>query len=147
MSSSSTAAGGRTPAQLYALVFGAVLVLVGILGFIADASFGSGSNVNGENLIIFEVNGWHNIVHLLSGAVGLALAGSAAGARTFALGFGAIYLVVTIWGFVTGDNVLWLVPVNTEDNILHLAIAATGIGAGLASPSETRAGTAQPSTA
>ena len=147
MSSSSTAAGGRTPAQLYALVFGAVLVLVGILGFIADASFGSGSNVNGDDLIIFEVNGWHNIVHLLSGAVGLALAGTAAGARTFALGFGAIYLVVTIWGFVTGDNVLWLIPVDTEDNILHLAIAATGIGAGLASPSDTRAGAAQPSTA
>lgn len=123
----------RTPAQLYALTFGAVLLLVGILGFIADASFGSGSNVQGDDFIIFEVNGWHNIVHILSGLVGLALWRRADTARAYALGFGAVYLVVTIWGFITGDHVLWLIPVDAADNVLHLLIALTGIAAGLAS--------------
>jgi hypothetical protein len=123
----------RTPAQLYALAFGVVLLAVGILGFIADSSFGTGSNVDGSDLIIFEVNGWHNIVHILSGLLGLALWRRADTARTYALGFGSVYLVVTIWGFITGDQVLWLIPVDAADNILHLLIAAAGIAAGLAS--------------
>ena len=123
----------RTPAQLYALLFGIVLLLVGILGFFADSSFGTGSNVNGSDLIVFEVNGWHNLVHILSGVLGLALWRRPATARAYALGFGTVYLAVTIWGFVTGDQVLWLIPVDTADNILHLAIAALGIGAGLVS--------------
>ena len=129
----------KTPAQLYSLVFGATLLLVGIIGFFVDSSFGDlGSNVQGDDLIIFEVNGWHNIVHIASGALGLALAGSAIGARGFALGFGAVYLVVAIWGFIAGDNVLFgLIPVNTEDNFLHLAIALTGLAAGAASPVDT----------
>lgn len=124
----------RTPAQLYALVFGITLVVAGIAGFFADSSFGDlGSNVSGDELIVFEVNGWHNIVHLASGLVGLAVFMSAPASRLYALGFGAVYLVVTIWGFVDGNDVVGLIPVNTADNFLHLAIAAAGILAGLAS--------------
>ncbi|HET8758442.1 MAG TPA: DUF4383 domain-containing protein [Solirubrobacteraceae bacterium] len=131
----------RTPAQLYALLFGIVLLAVGILGFIADSSFGTGSDVEGSDFIIFEVNGWHNIVHIASGLLGLALWRRADTARMYALGFGAVYLAVTIWGFITGDQVLWLIPVDTADNILHLVIAGTGIAAGLASPTARRPAT------
>ena len=130
----------RTPAQLYSLLFGITLLAVGILGFIANSSFGSGSNVQGSDFIIFEVNGWHNLVHILSGVAGIALSRRADTARLFALGFGAVYLLVTIWGFVDGNDVIGLIPVDTADNILHLAIAALGIGAGLMSPADTRRG-------
>lgn len=126
----------KTPAQLYSLTFGAILLLVGILGFFANASFGTGSGVEGDNLIAFEVNGWHNLVHILSGVIGLALWSNPVTARGFALGFGAVYLVVTIWGFISGSHVLWLLPVNTADNFLHLVIAAVGLLAGFASPAE-----------
>jgi hypothetical protein len=135
-----TRAEGRTPAQLYSLLFGITLLAVGILGFIANSSFGSGSNVQGSDFIIFEVNGWHNLVHILSGVAGIALSRRADTARLFALGFGAVYLLVTIWGFVDGNDVVGLIPVDTADNILHLAIAALGIGAGLASPTTTARG-------
>jgi hypothetical protein len=133
---------GRTPAQLYALLFGIVLLVVGLLGFIADSSFGTGSGVEGSDFIVFEVNGWHNIVHILSGLLGLALSRRRDSARAYALGFGAVYLVVTIWGFITGDQVLWLIPVDTADNILHLLIAAAGLAAGLASRDATATRTA-----
>lgn len=125
----------RSPAQLYSLIFGATLLIAGIAGFFVDSSFGDiGSNVEGDELIAFEVNGWHNVVHILSGLLGLAAAGNRASARAYALGFGAVYLLVTIWGFITGDQVLFgLLPVNGADNVLHLLIALAGIGAGLAS--------------
>jgi hypothetical protein len=123
----------KTPAELYALLFGATLLLAGILGFIADSSFDFGSGTNGDDLIVFEVNGTHNLVHIASGLLGLALAGSAARARAYALGFGAVYLLVAIIGFIDGDNVLGLIPVDTADNFLHLAIALTGLIAGFAS--------------
>ena len=124
----------RTPAQLYSLVFGAVLLAAGIIGFIADSSFGNlGSGVQGDKLIVFEVNGWHNLVHIASGALGLALAGRAASARAFALGFGAVYLLVTVIGLIDGNDIFGLLPINAADNVLHIAIALVGIAAGLAS--------------
>ena len=128
-----------TPAQIYALAFGATLLLVGILGFIAESAFNTGSDLNGSNFIIFEVNGWHNLVHIASGLIGLALWRNPATARMFALGFGATYLLVTLWGFVDGNDVLGLIPVNAADNVLHLLIAVAGIAAGLASADRSRA--------
>ena len=128
----------RTPAQVYSLVFGATLLLVGIVGFAADSSFETGTNLSGGELIVFEVNGWHNLVHILSGLVGLALWRNPVTARNFALGFGAVYGVVTLWGFIDGNDVLGLIPVNAADNVLHLLIAAAGIAAGLASSAVRR---------
>jgi hypothetical protein len=81
------------------------------------------------------VNGWHNVVHLASGIVGLALAGTPASARLFALGFGAVYAVVFLLGLFM-DPLLGLLPINAADNVLHLLIALVGIGAGLASSTE-----------
>ena len=132
---------GKTPAQIYALALGVVLVLVGILGFFVDSGFDTGSNVQGSNLIAFEVNGIHNLVHLASGLVGLALAGKNSTARLFAFGFGAVYALVAIIGLIDGETVLGLIPVNGADNVLHLAIAATGILAGIASPEGDRGNT------
>ncbi len=126
----------RTPAQLFALVIGAVLVGAGILGFFYNASFAIGDNVPRDAVLgILDVNAWHNLVHITTGALGLATFASPAGARAYALGLGAVYLVVAIWGFLLGDGgvILNLVPVNTEDNILHVLIALTGIAAGLMS--------------
>ena len=122
-----------TPAQIYSLVFGATLLLVGIVGFAADSSFDAGANVSGDELVVFEVNGWHKLVHTASGLLGLALWRNPATARSFALGFGLVYGLVTLLGFIDGNDVLGLLPVNAADNVLHLAISAAGILAGLAS--------------
>ncbi len=123
------------PARLYALVFGAVLVAAGILGFFYNASFEVGDDVPRDAVLgILDVNAWHNLVHLVTGAVGLAVASSVAASRTYALGLGVVYVAVAVWGFVVGDGgvLLDLVPVNTEDNVLHLAIGLIGLGTGAA---------------
>jgi hypothetical protein len=127
----------RTPAQAFALVIGATLVVAGIAGFFYNASFGTGDGTERDAVLgILDVNGWHNVVHVLSGVVGLAVAGAYDGSRLYALGFGAIYLVVALLGFVAGDGdeIFNLIPVNTEDNVLHLLIGIAGVGAGLATP-------------
>jgi len=126
----------RSPAQVFALVFGAVLTAAGILGFFVNASFEVADSVDRNTLILFDINGWHNVVHLVSGVIGLGLAGSWAGARAYAFGLGAVYVVLTIVGFIVGDGgtLVMLVPINIEDNFLHLAIAIAGLAAGAATP-------------
>jgi uncharacterized protein DUF4383 len=126
----------RSPAQWFCIVVGATLVLVGLLGFLAEAKFdtsvgGDGGALDGENFLIFEVNGWHNVVHIASGLFLLALSGRHATARTAALAFGAIYGVVTIIGLVDGKDVLGLFPVNPADNVLHILLTAAAFAAAL----------------
>jgi hypothetical protein len=124
-----------TPAQLYALIFGAVLVVAGIIGFFYESEFTDDESVRAAVLGILDVNGWHNVVHLVTGALGLlAFAAGGYAARAYAFGLGAVYIVVAIWGFIVGDgdSILSIVPVNTEDNVLHLLIGIAGLGAGAA---------------
>lgn len=110
-------------AKLYATALGAVLTVVGILGFVP------GLAPNGNLLGIFAIDPLHNIIHILSGVVGLAVAFTARGAyaRFYALIFGAVYGLVTIVGFIQGTTVLGLINVNLADNVLHLAIAAASL--------------------
>jgi hypothetical protein len=122
-----------SPARLYATVVGAVLTIAGIIGFFYSSSFGSPGSVD-EVFGILDVNGWHNVVHLATGLLGLAAAGYAA--RTYSLALGLVYVVVAVWGFVigSGDSILGVVPINTEDNFLHLILGVLGLAAGAASP-------------
>jgi Domain of unknown function (DUF4383) len=58
-------------------------------------------------------------------------------ARVYAPVFGAVpAVVVAIWGFIIGDGetILSIIPVNTEDNVLHLLIGIAGLAAGAATP-------------
>ena len=127
----------RSPAQVYALVIGLTLVVAGVAGFFYNASFGTGDGTERDAVLgILDVNGWHNVVHIASGAIGLAVAAAYGGARVYALGLGAVYLLVTLLGFIAGDGeeIFNLIPVNTEDNFLHLLIGIAGVGTGLATP-------------
>ena len=128
----------RTPAQWYCLLGGLALLLAGALGFISDASFDTGDDVQGGSFLGFEVNAIHNLVHLASGLLLLAAWRRRASARTVAIGFGLVYGVVALIGIVDGSDVLGLIPINSADNVLHVALAALGILTGLMSRSDDR---------
>ena len=105
-------------------ILGLVLTIVGIAGF-----FTSGM------LLIFEVDTLHNIIHLVSGLIGLfAFNSSQSASRTFLILFGLVYAAVTVIGFAMAGDILGLFMANTADNYLHLVIAAVclivGFGSG-----------------
>ncbi len=135
-----------SPARMYAGIVGATLLVAGIIGFFYSSAFSSGDDAEREAVLgILDVNAWHNIVHLASGIVGLlAYRAGEAASRQYALIFGVVYLLVAIYGFIAGDGevLLGVIPVNTEDNILHLAIAIVGLAAYAASKDRTERRTA-----
>jgi len=126
-----------SPARLYCLLVGAVLVIAGIIGFFYEASFASGDSIRADDVFgVLAVNGWHNLVHISIGALLLIAAGSAA--RGAALLVGLLYIALCVLGFIaTSDNgigfiaendtLIDLVPVNNEDNVLHLILGITGV--------------------
>jgi Domain of unknown function (DUF4383) len=140
----------RSPAQVYALAIGLTLVVAGIVGFFYNGSFSTGDGTEREAVLgVLDVNGWHNLVHIATGALGLAVAFSYAGSRGYALGLGAVYVLVALLGFVAGDGdeIFNLIPVNSEDNVLHLLIGIAGVGAGLATPAGERPRSMSPAEA
>jgi hypothetical protein len=121
----------RSAAQLFDLVMGPVLLVVGLAGFIVSAGFATGEP-NGSDLVIFEVNGWHNLVHVASGLLLLAGVASWHRARMVTLLFAATYGLVTIIGWIDGNDVIGLIPVDTADNLLHTFLTLAALAFGLA---------------
>jgi len=124
----------RAPVQTVARLVGIVFLLVGIAGFVPgittnlyDGLEFAGNEGNAELLGLFQISILHNIVHALFG-VGILMAATPSGARTFLLGSGALYVVLLLMGIVGGGD--W-VPINDADNWLHLGLAAGLIGLGL----------------
>jgi hypothetical protein len=128
----------RTPVQSVAMLVGITFILVGILGFIPgittnfdDITF-AGNESGAELLGIFQVSILHNIVHGLFGIVGLFLARTIDGARTFLIGGGVIYLLLAVYGLVVGtDSGANFVPLNGADDVLHVLLGIGMIGLGI----------------
>jgi arginine exporter protein ArgO len=123
---------GRTNVQKAALAVGIVFLLVGVLGFIPGVTTNYDqlefASADSEAMLlgVFQVSILHNIVHLLFGVLGLVMARSASGARTYLVFGGIVYLVLFLYGLLVGqDSAANFVPVNTADDILHLLL---GIG-------------------
>jgi hypothetical protein len=125
------ARGERAPAQLFCLVAGITLIVVGLVGFAADGSFDTGPGVDGGSLIGFEVNGVHNVVHIASGLLLLAGAWRPGSARLVCVVFGLTYGLVTIIGLIDGRTVLGLFPVNPADNVLHIGLTLLALAFGV----------------
>jgi len=122
----------RTPVQTIATVVASVFLLVGILGFIpgitthyGDLGF-AGHDSGAKLLGIFQTSVLHNLVHIAFG-VGILMARTPEGARTYLIGGGVAYLAVWLIGVIGGLD--WL-PVNAADNWLHIVLGAGMIALG-----------------
>ncbi len=131
-------------AQRFAQVFGAIYLIIGILGFIPVAPFlvpvqiaspeaGVIGPFEGLLLGLFPVNWLHNLAHIGIGAAGLASYRNPAGARSYALAIGVLYLVLALVGLIL-PTFFGLLPLGSWDITLHALTAILALGAYYASP-------------
>ncbi len=106
-----------SPARLYATVTGALLVVLGIVGFFYDASF-TGLDDLEPALGVLGVNAWFNLLYLCTGAIGVLVAG--ASSRQYALAMGVLYALLGIVGWGSEG--------------LHFAIGLLGLAAVAGTP-------------
>jgi len=114
-------------AKWWMALAGVVLVLVGLLGFIANPLVGSSSGA------LVPTDSLHNVVHLGTGVLALFIA---FGLRGMALangtiGFGILYMVIfaavlispTLFG-------LFSVPSNAVVHVIHVSLAVVSLAVG-----------------
>jgi hypothetical protein len=112
----------RTTTQLVALGFGAVYVVVGLVGFLVDHD--GFADRHGHKLLgLFEVNPMHNVAHLLIGVVLVLAAGRLASARAATGAIGAAYLLLGVVGPFIHDSDVNILALNGADDLLHLGSA------------------------
>ena len=133
----------NSPNRIVATVFGAVYVLVGLLGFAVTSGVGFIATEGGLLLGIFQVNPLHNIAHLLIGAA-LLIAGftTVAASRMVNTIVGGAYLLLGIVGFFLAGTAANVLALNTADHFLHLASAIVLLGVGLGAERTVRVATA-----
>jgi hypothetical protein len=117
-----------TSVQKFALVFGIVYALVGVLGFVpgllqappADAPALMLGTSYGSLLGIFPVNAVHNLVHIIVGLIGIVAARGLSSARGYSRSVAIIFGVLTIMGLVPGlSTTLGYIPIFGADVVLH----------------------------
>jgi hypothetical protein len=105
---------------------GALLVLIGLLGFAAPGFLG------------MHLSALHNVLLLLSGTVAIyfGLQATPQAARAFCLVFGTLYGLLGLTGFVVGGiaNTFTIIPgalvLGTMDHAVHLILGSTFVAVG-----------------
>lgn len=123
----------RALAQVTASAMGLVLAALGVLGLVFGAySFGIGAGVTGQSFLVFEANGWHNLLLIVTGLFLIATAMKLASAVTGLSIVGLIYAAAAVWGLSTGSHVAFLIAVNTASSALHFVFAGIALVVALA---------------
>jgi uncharacterized membrane protein len=125
--------------QIFAVVAGVVLSVLGVASLIVNADFSTGSSLAAKDLVFFDVNGWSGVLYLVTGLGMLLAAVDAVRARTIAMLGGGLYLVLTVWSMID-DSILGLLPVNDPMAMVYAAIAVIGLATALRPDDSERAG-------
>ena len=126
-----TGRGAMTWPQMLGLAFGAIYLLVGVVGFFVTGFGNFFAHDTNQTLLGFEINGMHNVVHIVVGVAGLLLARTLAGARTYgwllAIGYGAAF----VYGLIAIGKTWDFLSINAADNVLHVLTAIVGLAIAL----------------
>ncbi len=128
--------GNRSTVQMVALIFGAIYLVAGVLGFLPFMG-GSYTMTNRALLGLFNINLLHNLVHIVIGIAGLAAAASVANSRTFCQVVGVVLSLLGVLGIFVA-NPLGLLNIGGLDIALHLVSGAVLAYFGFAAPVSTR---------
>jgi hypothetical protein len=122
-----------SPARLYATAVGALLILLGIVGFFYGASFGSPGALD-HTLGALRTNGWLNLLWAAIGALGLLTAGTMS--RAYALGAGFLFTILGVWGLVLDPHsaILSFIPASGANEALNLTLGLLGLLAAAGTP-------------
>jgi len=123
---------GKTVPEILALAFGAVYLLVGIVGFFVTGFDHFADNSQHEMLLgLFMINPLHNVAHILVGIAGLAMARTLAGARSYGWLLAVLYAALFVYGLIA-VNASWdFLNINAGDNVLHILTALVGLAIAL----------------
>jgi hypothetical protein len=132
--------GPRSLDQMYSLVIGLVVLILGIIGLLMTGFRNFTEMTDHSILGLFQVNGFHSVVYILFGLFWLmgAFALTPAGNQGVNIALGGALLLVVIWGFLGYMSLLSIPPGINGDNLLHLvvALATLIVGGGLLSGRE-----------
>ena len=119
--------------RTFALVFGIVFLVVGVLGFVPGITRMHGDDPNlvvegpGHGLLLglFHVNVLHNLVHILFGVMGLVMYRRDDSAVLYARIVAISYALLTIMGLIPALRYTFgLIPIEGHDVWLHALLAA-----------------------
>jgi hypothetical protein len=117
----------RTPAQFFALAFGVVYLLVGIVGFAVTGFEGFAAETYGKKLLVFPLNPLHNLVHIAIGGLWLYASKDHPTAKNINAFIGVAYLLVGVLGLLGTLKFLAIADAGSADNYLHLASGALSL--------------------
>jgi Domain of unknown function (DUF4383) len=135
---------GKSLAQRVGPFFGAVLVVIGVVGFFVTG-FQGFTQVTGHELLGMGVNPFHNLAYILAGVwlIVVCTRGTAAAAEGTLVGAGLFLIVLFVIGVVGSDN-LTIISMRGEDdpgNFLHLVVGVALLASGLMSSAATASAT------
>ncbi|MFE4196413.1 DUF4383 domain-containing protein [Paenarthrobacter sp. NPDC056912] len=128
---------GRQDIQVVGLGVGAAIALVGVLGFIpgittqySELRF-LGPDSHAMLFGVFQVSVLLNVLQLAIGVAGWSMSRTAHGARNYLMGFGALYVLLSIYGLSVGvDSAANFLSLNTAVNWAHMVLGILMMAAG-----------------
>ena len=122
----------RNITQTFALVVGVVYLAVGIVGFAVTGATGVTTD-GADKLIGFDLNVFHNVVHLAIGLGFIAVSQLRDPTITqgVVIGGGLVYVLAGLLGFLNELQILSIDSEIAPDNFLHLFSGLAAVAFGL----------------
>ena len=125
-----------------AMLFGAVFIVVGVLGFTVPGGMQMGDPANAPKLLgLFPVNLLHNVVHIAVGVWGLVAGRASGSAVAYCKLLGFVYLALAALGFVV-PTTFGLIPIGGNDIWLHCLLGVVLVSIGFMAKAEESAAAA-----